>query len=424
MASNHEYHLHSMGHRSSSVSSQIWSSLSDTCLCYDWSMPERTILLVHGTGVRLKGYQHMLDSARENAASVGINAEWIECAWGDPLGVDFDGKSLPDPPSEQQLRDREQDFARWRWLIDDPLFELNQLAIRDISHVKRPHAPPGLKPEWRELWDNIVEYQASPELVLLLKRGGATQFWPQVWSDVVLVSPIPKLAFERSAHELPEACHALARALVAQIHVVAVSQGHTGPNRGIRKSLVDRLVVDWKQQVYAPSDFFVNLFKRAATRVLRQYRNVFSDLVALQIGDVLLYQSRGAEVRKFIADKIATASSPVTVVAHSLGGVACFDLLASPDPPKVEHLVSVGSQSPLFYELGALCSLKPPELPTDFPRWMNVYDRNDFLSYVACRLLPCVQELEVDSGKPFPESHGDYINNPEVWQAIHDFIAE
>jgi hypothetical protein len=48
-------------------------------------------------------------------------------------------------------------------------------------------------------------------------------------------------------------------------------------------------------------------------------------------------------------------------MVHSLGGIACFDMLALPDPPEVARLVTAGSQSPLLYELGALASLKPPQ---------------------------------------------------------------
>lgn len=387
-------------------------------------MPHGTIVFVHGTGVRLKAYQSGFDNAKKCAAAAGITANFVECAWGDPLGVEFDGKSLPDPPSKKQLKEQEQDFARWRWLFDDPLFELDKLTSRDTSQIKTPGTPPGWKPAWAQLWDKIAAYQASPELVLLLERGGLSQFWPEAWSQIVSVSPTPKLAFEQSAHELPDASNALARAVVAQLHVLAVSHGYPGPSRTLRASLVNRLLADWNQQVYAPSHFLGNLFKRAGTRVLRQHRNDFSDFVALPVGDILLYQARGAEVRKFICGKITNAAPPVTVIAHSLGGIACVDTLALPGPPQVANLVTVGSQSPLLYEIGALYSLKPPEaLPASFPPWLNIYDRNDFLSYIANRLFPNVEDKEMESGQPFPQSHGAYFNNADVWEAIRKFIA-
>ena len=110
------------------------------------------------------------------------------------------------------------------------------------------------------------------------------------------------------------------------------------------------------------------IFKRAATGALRKHREGVSRAAALPIGDILLHQSRGGDVRRFIRAKIEQATPPVTLIAHSLGGIASVDLLALPNPPKVERLVTAGSQSPLLYELGALFSLQPPQpLPDYFP---------------------------------------------------------
>jgi hypothetical protein len=384
-------------------------------------MPAGTIVFVHGTGVRLKNYKRSLAIAEDRARAAGIEAAFVECAWGDPLGVVFEGLSLPDPPTEQELRAEAEDFARWSWLIDDPLFELDKLTIRDTSEVKDAPPPPGKKSPAQELWEQIEAYQPSLELRLLLKRSGLEPFWEEAWLYVIR-SEVAELAFERSAHELPEASNVLARALVAQLYAVAWSHDHPGPSRASRDALVMRLLDDWKQVVYGLSDFFANIFKRAATQVLRRHRNNFTDLAALPIGDVLLYQSRGAEVRNFIRDKIVHADPPVTVVAHSLGGIACFDLLALRHPPAVDRLVTVGSQAAFLYEIEVLTSLKPPQsLPAQFPRWLNVYDRNDFLSCTAKRLFPDVEELEVESGQPFPESHSAYFANHDVWRAIHEF---
>jgi hypothetical protein len=387
-------------------------------------MSSGTIVFVHGTGVRLRSYRPSFDAARTRAAAVGIGAKFVECAWGDPLGVEFKGLSLPDPPSPAQLLKEEEDFARWSWLFDDPLFELDKLTIRDISEVKRPLPPPGTKPPWLVLWEKIAAYKPSLEFDLLLKRGDLQDFWPAAWS-LVIDSGVARLAFDRSSHELPEASNALARAIVAQLHVEAVAADRPGPSRELRDSLVSRLLDDWKQVVFARSAFFLNLIKRAATKMLRNHRNGFSDMAALPIGDVLLYQTRGAEVRDFIRAKIGAADPPVTLVAHSLGGIACVDLLALSGAPAVSHLVTVGSQSPLLYEIGALASLKPPQvLPTGFPHWLNVYDRSDFLSYVAKRLFPTAEDLEVASGQPFPDSHSAYFTNERVWTAIRDFLSQ
>ena len=383
-------------------------------------MSEGSILFVHGTGVRLPSYQSGYAHAVQCAKAEGIRAPFIECAWGDPLGVAFEGRSLPDPPTPAQLAEEEEDFARWQWLFDDPLLELDKLTIADSAAVAEEGAF-GQKPKWEETWDAIAAYTPTDDLTLLLKRGGLEAYWDEAW-QLVLASPIPRLAFERSAHELVEASHALARAAVAQLHVAALGHGAPGPGRALRTSLAQRLIHDWKQETYAPGAFLIEWLKRRATRVLREHRNRFSQTAALPIGDILLYQSRGDTVRDYIRRKIEAAAAPVTVVAHSLGGIACVDLLAGPNPPTVHALVTAGSQAPLLYEIGALSSLDgKTSLPDGFPRWLNLYDRNDFLSYVAHRLFPKAKDLEVTSGEAFPDSHSAYFGNPAVWRAIRDF---
>ena len=217
-------------------------------------MAAGTIVFVHGTGVRLKDYKRSFDSARDRAAAAGIDAAFVECAWGDPLGIDFKGLSLPDPPTEQQLRAEAEDFARWSWLFDDPMFELDKLTFRDISAIPRKPLAPGRKSPARVLWEQIAAYRPSDELVLLLRRSGLESCWPEAWSHVIK-SDIAQLAFERSAHELPVASGALTRALVAELHVVALSHDRPGPRRAIRDALVLRLLNDWNQVVYAPSGF-------------------------------------------------------------------------------------------------------------------------------------------------------------------------
>jgi hypothetical protein len=386
-------------------------------------MVRGTIVFVHGTGVRLKDYGRGIEIAQKAAAAADITESFVECAWGDPLGIVFEGQSLPDPPSPQKLEKEQEDFARWSWLFDDPLFELDKLTIRDTSAVAKTKPMPGAKPEWKVLWERISAYQPSLELQLLLERGGLAVFWAESWERINRVSSVARDAFEASAHELPEASHALARALVAQLHVVAVEAGAPGPSRALRDSIVERLIRDWEQHVYGLGTFFAKMFKRAATSVLRNHRDGFSDAAALPVGDILLYQSRGAQVREFIRRKIEEARPPVTLVAHSLGGIACVDLLALSNPPTVARLVTAGSQSPFLYEIDALLSLKRPQaLPGGFPPWLNLYDRNDFLSYVAHRLWPAVVDMEIESGQPFPDSHGAYFGNAAVWKAIREFI--
>jgi len=134
----------------------------------------------------------------------------------------------------------------------------------------------------------------------------------------------------------------------------------------------------------------------------------------------LLYQARGAGIRRVIADTIRTCPDDVVILAHSLGGIACVDLLVKKYHPQVKMVVTVGSQAPLLYEIGALTSLHYGEpLPYWFPPWLNIYDLADFLSYVGAPLFPGrVRDAQVDNGQPFPQAHSAYWTNQKVWDEI------
>jgi hypothetical protein len=387
-------------------------------------MSSGSILLVHGTGVRLADYSKSFQIAEATAADCSIRRKLEPCAWGDEFGVEFKGDSLPDPPTSEEVAKEEADFAYWAWILDDPLFELGTLTIRD-GKAKKQMASPSGKAAWEIAFETAKNYKPTLEFRQLLVRGDLEELWPLAFSRVIS-DPITTNAFKASEHELPEASRALARALVAQLHVEAVSVSRPGPDATLREKLVTRLRVDWGQQVFGLSTVFSDLVARAATRYVRGRRNALNAAAALPLGDVLLYQTIGADIRKYIKARIEEVPAPVTVVAHSLGGIASVDLLALEDIPRVQGLVTLGSQSPFMYEIGSLYSLNPKQkLRANFPPWLNVFDRNDFLSFVASRVFPGrVDDFEFSSRQPFPESHSAYFGSEAVWTRIRKFIGE
>ena len=162
------------------------------------------------------------------------------------------------------------------------------------------------------------------------------------------------------------------------------------------------------------------LVLRPATAVAARRRGAITDATTPAAGDILLYQARGEAIRGVIAQKIESAVDSVVLIAHSLGGIAAVDLLAGRAFPQVRLLVTVGSQAPLLYEIGALTSLEHDDpLPGCVPPWLNLYDRRDLLSYLAAPLFPGrATDVEVRNGQPFPQSHSAYWSNPAVWDAI------
>jgi hypothetical protein len=103
-----------------------------------------------------------------------------------------------------------------------------------------------------------------------------------------------------------------------------------------------------------------------------------------------------------------------------------MDLLIAASRPAVKGVITVGSQAPYLYEIGALSQLEfGTPLPGHVPPWLNIYDRDDLLSFVAAKVMKGgsgVEDIEIRSGQPFPASHAAYWRQPEVWKAVSSFI--
>jgi len=376
-----------------------------------------SILFVHGTGVRLKSYQRTYVAAGERARTEGIALPLVECEWGVALGIDAPSLSIPGPPSETEAQ-REDVLQQWAYLDADPLFELRVLADTPVAPAA---AGFGQQPAHEVFWARVLAYTPTLELETLLKRVNAWDAWLDTWATIVKGSPVAYQAVKASGSETADAAMALARALFAELNIRVQAQGLPSLGAAVRDRIVDRLRVDWGFQVFALTARIKGFF----TGLLRERRREWSDRVWPPLGDILLYQANGDAIRAFIRTKIESLEPPVYVIAHSLGGIACVDLLAMPDPPAVAGLITVGSQAPLLYELGALRSLgRGTALPPAFPRWINLYDPNDMLSYVAAGLFPGrVDDVEVLSGELPMAAHSAYWNCDETWDAIRTFVS-
>jgi hypothetical protein len=381
------------------------------------------ILFVHGTGVRLSSYQDGFKDAAEKAAQYEIPHRFEECPWGDSFGARFSPRSIPEPPSLKQLEEEQKDYAEWVYLFDDPMFELRTLTIPRRSND--PYDELGGEPKYRRVWNNVRSYKPSLELQAILEREQLENLW-QAAHDAIISAPETEKAFRVTGDETAESTNAVARAIVAELTRQAEAAGQSGPGREARSAITGRLLEDWKHQVFGLSQFFSTLMEKPATYLLKKHRTDWSQAIANPLGDILLYQANGAKIRQYIRAKIQQAGETVVLMAHSLGGIACVDLLNEDPSTGVKKLITFGSQSPFLYELGALHSLKPPDpLPRHFPEWLNLYDRNDFLSYLAQPVFPQstrITDVEIESGRPFPASHSAYLGSKKAWQRIAKFL--
>ena len=393
-----------------------------------------SVLFVHGTGVRKESYGRSFGRVSEELGKV-LTVSMVECYWGH-LGSDLHagGGSIPNYDKTRALAgepgDADVDYTveLWGVLYEDPLYELRMLALRPAGAVERP---PGREAPGEKLARLGRNFSVTDDLRSQLARGEIAHVFAAA-RDAVTASAAYEAALEAAPASLAEDRAAIARAIIAE-SIRRASETNASENNGaIPTAAVDRPLRDaieasivnalggtersiggWVKQQS------LGLVARLSSPYFVRRRGAITDSTTPAAGDILLYQARGDEIGGFIRDCIVATPRPRVVVAHSLGGIACVDLLMAEDLD-VRLLVTIGSQAPFLYEIGALRSRKYGEpLPPHFPKWLNIYDHRDFLSYVGAKLFPGrVTDVRVDNKQPFPMSHSAYWANPEVWQAV------
>jgi len=389
-----------------------------------------TVVFVHGTGVRKDAYRESFE--RVSAALAKLDGVSVgTCYWGH-LGSELHagGASIPEYDRTRALEDgeaatatdEEYSIALWGILYEDPLYELRVLAVRGQAAYERA---PGLLPPGDEIARRGMRFEVTPKLRLLLASGGIDREFDAA-RTAVTGSAAYRIALEGAPPALADYRAAVARALIAEA-AARVARNDAAPpiahDAGLRDE-TERLLIEalgglersiggWVKQQLG------GLVLRIATCKGMRQRGALSDASSPFAGDILLYQARGQEIRKFIREQLTNAAPPRVLLAHSLGGIACVDLLVA-EALDVKLLITVGSQAPFLYEINALQSLPYGQpLPPHFPRWLNIYDLRDFLSYKGAAIFPGrVKDVKVDNKEPFHWSHSAYWSNDNVWKAI------
>jgi hypothetical protein len=283
----------------------------------------------------------------------------------------------------------------------------------------------------KELTDAFAGLPESKELKKSLSALGLERFLADA---VKLVQGSPGVRLAETSPQAGQPSHrdALARALVASLVRASLDEGGPVPDAVARDDLVktvQRLLAPDSRGVFAfVTAPFKGLAQSIATWQVRRKRTSLTDATYPAAGDILVYQARGETIRQFIRDKLdKVRDDAVFVLAHSLGGIASFEMLVEQRPPQVKGLVTFGSQAPFFHEIGALRTMKgDAKLPMHFPSWINFYDLNDPLSYVGEDIFgkDRVSDYKVESGESFPASHSAYLHNRAFWQHVSSFIGQ
>ncbi len=404
------------------------------------------LLFVHGTGVRQPAYSDGLARAKWKLHLLGCEAVLEPCYWGETCGARLNagGASVPDFDSTRaiadQVPDEELEITLWGLLYQDPLFEcrlLTRAGSAPAFSPKRAESPVlkrltrGLDAEQAAFVIARVsaEYPVA-DVDILRDRINEAMLW--------LVRSAEVNEFLRESDGDTRYAALLARAVIARV-CQDDSQFTPAIDALLRDTLVQTLSV---LLIGGNPRGFLGAFMETTTvpvRGLALYglsalgahrRGKLMEGSSPIAGDILLYQARGKAMRDYIRERIRATGAKV-LLAHSLGGVACVDLLIEEAERGVKLLVTAGSQAPYFYEINALqgraydSAASPDQrLPQDFPKWLNVYDRRDFLSFVGSGVFGTrITDVRVNNSQPFPRSHGGYWSNDHTWEAIRTALA-
>lgn len=134
-------------------------------------------------------------------------------------------------------------------------------------------------------------------------------------------------------------------------------------------------------------------------------RGALAEPIALTFGDIVAYHQRRQEIHQRLFDRLdekawgwGTREQPVSVLAHSLGGLVTLDAALGSDvvmdngKPRTLHIrnwVTFGSQPAFFHVLTPRRGIDPYEpgrpttLPSSIGRWVNLWHPLDILAFSA-----------------------------------------
>ncbi|MFJ4438345.1 hypothetical protein [Streptomyces sp. NPDC088923] len=412
-------------------------------------------LFVHGTGVRHERHEVLTGRIREGLGKVLPGAVVDSPYWGDRFGAlalpDGRARSVParrrprtpaeDPrtpaaaPGDDAPGDPVAD--EWGLLLVDPLCALRLAA--ETGWEDTGYGPPGVRAAGLGVLELLRELPPpGDDLAALLDDTGLSVAYPLA---LAWIGEAPETA--RAARRAEgsgaarEFAGALARALVAATLAEAGEEAECSGAERDQLLLLLTALLGGEARAGAGrkvAGVFGGLAMRlGGQRALGMSRGRLTGSSSPFLGDILRYQARGHELRAHLREEIAAHPGPTVLIGHSLGGIALFDLLAEAAAegaplPGVRLLVTVGSQAPYLHEIGALASLAPGQpLPAGFPEWLNFFDRQDLLAYLAEPVFPGdarVRDHELSSGQPFLPCHSAYWKLPALYERLAAAVTD
>lgn len=409
------------------------------------------VLFIHGTMTRFdEDYQRAFDRITRRFKDWRGSTIVERFPWGEFWGAELNPRFRAIPGADERDSGAvmgapaaaavDAEAILWELLYDDPQGEL-RLLTAGAERIAATLPPSPAAQHLRAAVNALPEAARTAPLSDLLARGDlSASFAPGVALAQQTFRDEPFAGVLRGLRPEGAAVYrtAFARLIVAEA-IRAAQAGGSYPEAALDADLRDATVAAVEHALGAgagvqgrSADWLSFLPATAATHLLFRPRRVDLTRGALKfLGDILVYQSeRGRRIREGILERLSPA--PTVLLAHSLGGIACVDLLRTSAEARaqVPLLITAGSQAGMLHEIGALGDLGPAgaestPLPPDFPPWLNLYDPNDLLSFRAAPLFAGrVRDVALRSAQPFPNAHSAYWRNDQAWEHILTAVIE
>ena len=405
------------------------------------------IVFVHGTSVRPITLYPLLEQVNLGLAKVGFLETAVAYSYGaSAASLRYGGMTIPGLSREEVTKQREafEDSPALpslkECLYGEPLIDLKVLSQDGVELSTLSQFDPR-RAALRDRNELLNGYRE--ELARHLHISFPESDLPAGWIGSVVNEVLDWAQKSRLDMDTKQLKPPITRALTAWIGAEFVRLG-----RPIGWGMIEPEVDEAVQKTFGRELGGFGILRQPAlwllTHLLRTNRGNYMPAVVAFLGDILYYLSNRDEILDGLHAVVlplldAESEKPapeLTLICHSLGGIIAMDYCVKFGTP-VHRFVTAGCQVGLFAEADALYERHPDErrppdgrqrakmeadgrraIPKNIEKWLNIYDLNDMLSFRATPVFSGVEDKPVDLAAPFPDAHGAYWTNEQVYDLI------